>query len=759
MDFSYTIASVRSCCSAHSRVRQLLKIAFLTLVLIPSAIPGAVTPPERTQSVRKQRPAALSLISNAPRSVKSKPSAFFSNPAYESKIAPQLARTLRRLRSAGGPQALPSGAGSAADNPGVLFIRAAEGVPPGRIEDLLQKAGAGIRQARRSSFKARLPLAAIESIAALPEIHSIRTLLPPGKKAVTSEGVAATQAALWHSYGFTGTGAKVAIVDTGFLNLTFSQSVNEIPANVIKVNFSSEPDIEDDTDPHGTACAEIVHDMAPDAQLYLIKIDDVTDLIDVKDYCIAQGIDIISCSMGWDLLNFHDGIAYDNWYTYPEDHPVTAVNQADAAGIFCAFAAGNEQEQQSLISWGSSSDYLIWSSNGEDLNLLYNYEGGTIIPAGQSLYIGMTWNQWPLTSNDFDLYLFRNNGSTWESVAGSTEIQDGSSTSYPVEEIVYETPSAGEYAVGVVLYQNSSAPTFILRYYGTPYPYWWGYDSYSELAPGSISIPGDAASCYTVGALDFSAYTSGPIEYYSSLGPNNRAYTGGTAVTKPDICAPVGIDTRSYSDPFFGTSAATPHVAGLAALIKGVYPSYSAAEIRAYIDAHGFDLGAAGRDNTYGSGAALLPAALPATVTLSNLIHDYDGTAQAATATTLPAGLAVDLTYNGLPTGPIMLGSYLVTAAINAPPFYGSATNTLTIVIDPAIESGALSITALTTPSGSLTLQFTGIPGGTYSVMTRTALTSDSWQPIGSIILDSNGSAAFTDTDPPPGSRFYRLQK
>ncbi|MDD2600946.1 MAG: hypothetical protein PHO37_17270, partial [Kiritimatiellae bacterium] len=102
--------------------------------------------------------------------------------------------------------------------------------------------------------------------------------------------------------------------------------------------------------------------------------------------------------------------------------------------------------------------------------------------------------------------------------------------------------------------------------------------------------------------------------------------------------------------------------------------------------------------------------------------------------------------------------SYSVVGSIN-PPFYGAATNTLTIVIDPVSEGAALSITALTTPAGSVVLQFTGIPGGSYSVMTKPTLTFGTWQPIGTITLDSNGSASFTDNNPPPGSRFYKLKR
>ena len=53
---------------------------------------------------------------------------------------------------------------------------------------------------------------------------------------------------------------------------------------------------------------------------------------------------------------------------------------------------------------------------------------------------------------------------------------------------------------------------------------------------------------------------------------------------------------------FSGTSMATPHVAGVAAIIAARNPSFSGAQIRAKLDASVDDLGAAGRDPQFGFG-------------------------------------------------------------------------------------------------------------------------------------------------------------
>jgi len=69
-----------------------------------------------------------------------------------------------------------------------------------------------------------------------------------------------------------------------------------------------------------------------------------------------------------------------------------------------------------------------------------------------------------------------------------------------------------------------------------------------------------------------------------------------------------------------------------------------------------------------------------ATVTLSNLNQAYDGTAKSATATTVPPGLTVALTYDGSADAPTNVGTYQVIGTVVDPAYYGSATNNLVIV-------------------------------------------------------------------------------
>ena len=124
-------------------------------------------------------------------------------------------------------------------------------------------------------------------------------LIVPGAMPARDEGPGVTGAEAWHAAGLTGAGVKVGIIDPdgfqGFLNLLG----NELPSSD-HVWISSDTDqnfLNNDTGPHGTACAEVVHEMAPGADLYLAY-SAGTDrgLGRAIDWLLSNDVDIISYS-------------------------------------------------------------------------------------------------------------------------------------------------------------------------------------------------------------------------------------------------------------------------------------------------------------------------------------------------------------------------------------------------------------------------------------------------------------------------------
>ena len=107
--------------------------------------------------------------------------------------------------------------------------------------------------------------------------------------------------------------------------------------------------------------------------------------------------------------------------------------------------------------------------------------------------------------------------------------------------------------------------------------------------------------------------------------------------------------------------------------------SYSIASV-ATADAGSYDVVVT---NSCGSAisnaAALIVNKATATVTLGTLNFTYDGSPKSTTASTIPTGLTVDITYDASTTLPTNAGDYAVVATINDANYQGSASGTLHI--------------------------------------------------------------------------------
>lgn len=125
-------------------------------------------------------------------------------------------------------------------------------------------------------------------------------------------------------------------------------------------------------------------------------------------------------------------------------------------------------------------------------------------------------------------------------------------------------------------------------------------------SPETIGSPGAAASALTIGSVDD---PSGELSWFSSQGP-----LVGSGALKPDLAGPGNDVTAARSADsdgdgayigMSGTSMATPHVAGAAAIVKQQHPEYTAAQLRAALVSTATDVGL----TTYQVGAGVVDVA------------------------------------------------------------------------------------------------------------------------------------------------------
>ncbi|MBC7233776.1 MAG: DNRLRE domain-containing protein [Chloroflexi bacterium] len=442
---------------------------------------------------------------------------------------------------------------------------------------LAREMGLQVEAIYRNHVQVLAPVTSLLHLADQPWVHRVRPPYYPFPLAVTSEGVAITAANTWHAAGLVGNGVKVAVIDLGFQNYTALQASGELPVNLVARSFRSDGNIEA-SQVHGSACAEIIYDMAPGAQLYLLNFETDVEFGNAVDYAIAQGAKVISCSIGWLGAGPFDGTG-----------PICdIVNHARDHGVFWAQAAGNAANKHWEGPWYDPD------GNGRHNFSLSDETQSFTAAAYTTIQANLVWNDpWGASSNNYDLYLYDANN---QLVASSTDWQNGDD--FPSEFIYYNVgPAGGTYHLVIQRYSATGTAQLELYSFQQLFEY--------RVPASSLIIPADAGGAVATGAT---YWVTDALESFSSRGPANDGRS------KPEFSAPDGVSSAAYGGSFFGTSAAAPHLAGAAVLVRGVYPGYTVTDTVTFLAQRAVDRGIVGRDNEYGYGRISLGVA-PSTPT------------------------------------------------------------------------------------------------------------------------------------------------
>ena len=481
------------------------------------------------------------------------------------------------------------------------------------------------------------------------------------------------------SFGIDGSGVTVGILSDSF-NRAASAATHaaedvasgDLPGPGSPCGSNTPVDVLDDSEAagkdEGRAMAQVVHDLAPGASLSFATAftGELQFAANVRALA-AAGARVIT-----------DDVSYLEEPFFQDGPVATAIGDVVAAGVSYFSAAGNDNLIDALgrniASWeapayrdsGACPAAIVTLS--EELEEAEELKGlepqglhpthcldfdpgaaaddtfGITVAGGETLSLDLQWAEpWNGVGSDFDAFLLDGAGNLLE-VEGFpvTGVGDNLVGQRPFEFLGWENdgPASG---VQLVINRFSGGDPrlkFALLQNGggiseTEYPESSGGDVVGPTVFGHSA----AAAAIATGAVPYS--NGATVEPYSSRGPVKHYFgpvagsapapvTGETVISKPDLAAPdCGVTTFFFrpapSSPppfrFCGTSAAAPHAAAVAALVRQANPGATAEQIRAALAAtarpvgtFGPEAAGAGLIDAYGAVAAL---ALAPTVTIT----------------------------------------------------------------------------------------------------------------------------------------------
>ena len=506
----------------------------------------------------------------------------------------------------------------------------------------LAKAGATVQipDAPHERVQAAIPFSRLTAVAALPFVNFIRLPNYAIRRtgSVDTEGDAILHAdAARTAFGLDGTGVNVGVISDGLKGVfqtgcttcngisggpiatgdlptatgtrTSSGRLTASTGGIAGQTFTSNSDLEGlipgcafaGAGAEGTALLEIVHDLAPGAQLAFANAD--TDVaFNQAVNALATKNDVVIDDLGFFIPPF------DGTNSVSSNTSAALNNNANRIRAYVT-ANGNDADEHyygAYVDSGVDGTTISGVNQAGHLHLFQPNAGTTDVlglgnqpydllslPSGGSVDIFLVWDD-PAghSTNNYDLFLVQQSTNTV--VALSTDRQTGNID--PLESIRYtNTGAADKFRIVVQNVGNAAAvknlniisfqeecdatgPLLLAAGHHERLNFNTAGNSVitesdaggspvSVISVGAICSASTAAAAATGGSAPDESCTDtshSTAEFFSSRGPTLDGRI------KPDIAAIDGVSITgagSFEVPFFGTSAAAPHVAGEAALL------------------------------------------------------------------------------------------------------------------------------------------------------------------------------------------------
>ena len=419
-------------------------------------------------------------------------------------------------------------------------------------------------------------------------------------------------------YGVNGAGVKIGVLSDSYNSLgTAATDVTqgELPGVGNPAGFTTPvtvlTDVTSGSD-EGRAMLQLIHDLVPGAQLYYASAfngdaDFAQQILNLR----AAGCDIIV-----------DDVSYFNEPVFQDGVIARAVNTVTASGASYFSSAGNSGNKNDNTSG-------VWEGDFKDGGTNALLAGGNVLDFATGVLnnaltvAGRPYLKWSdpqgLSGNDYDLFSLNSTGTSV--LASSTNVQDGNDD--PIESLASQ--SLGR---RLVIFKKTGAAVRALHL----------NTNRGRLTVGTNGVTGGhnagksticVAATPALAAYPNAHTTSNVTETFSSDGPRRIFYNpdttaitpgnvlfatnGGEKLQKPDLTAADGTKTSvSGFSAFFGTSAAAPHAAAIAALLKSKTPSLTNTQIYNALIASALDIEAPGSDENSGVGIIMANTAMSA---------------------------------------------------------------------------------------------------------------------------------------------------